>query len=64
MNDKTKKTTKADLFKMLSEAVRNTPGAIPIEPARNVQPELKSKPKRVAKANSVRTSLSRKQKHR
>jgi hypothetical protein len=65
MSDKATKTTKADLLKMLAEAVRNTTGATPIEPIRDVRPELKSKtesqPKRTAKAKSVRTSSSRKQ---
>jgi hypothetical protein len=58
------KATKTDLFRMLADAVRNTPGAIPIEPVRDAQPEPKSKkgsePKRVAKIKSIRASSSRK----
>jgi hypothetical protein len=66
MSDKTAKTTKADLLKMLAEAVLNTPGATQIEPVEEAPPEptrkRQSTPKRVAK--SVRASTSRKQRRR
>jgi hypothetical protein len=70
MSDKSAKATKADLFKMLAEAVRNTPGATPIEPIGDVQPAPAAKPKtrpapkRVAKKKNVRASSVRKQRRR
>jgi hypothetical protein len=68
MSDKGTKTTKADLLKMLTEAVRNTPGATPIEPVRDAQPELNRKtrpaPKRKAKTRKPRTTASRNQRRR
>jgi hypothetical protein len=39
MSEKPRQTTKNDLFKMLADAVRNTPGAVPIEPKVDAQPE-------------------------
>ena len=55
------KTTqeKAELLKMLAEAVRNTPGAVQVEPIRDTP--HKPKPKRVAKIKSVRASSGCKQ---
>jgi len=66
MNDKAARAAKADLFKMLAEAVRNTPGARPIESTGDVQPAstatLKTSegPKSVAKKKNVRESSGRK----
>ena len=68
--------TKADLHKMLAEAVRNTqpqPVSLPPEPARNdkpgpqrVSPPRNTRPtqKRTAKTKRVRASVSGKQKPR
>jgi len=64
MSEKTTKATKADLLRMLAEAVRNTPGATELEPIREAQPGLKRKgrtaPNRVAKNKRLRRSSSRK----
>jgi hypothetical protein len=57
MNRTTKE--KADLLKMLAEAVRNTPGAVQVGPTHDTTPERK--PKRVAKIKSVRVPSGRKQ---
>jgi hypothetical protein len=75
MSDKTK--TKAELFEMLAEAVRNTQPPLvrntQPEPARDAQPDPKHKTthpktrlgsKRTAKIKSVRASASRKQRRR
>jgi len=55
---------KADLLKMLAEAVLNTPGASRVEPFVDVEPELKRKsesaPKRVAKITRTRATSVRK----
>jgi hypothetical protein len=71
VNDKTKKS-KADLLKMLAEAVRNTqPQPIDTrqsEPIRDTQPKLKRKTrpvaKRTAKTENPRASASGKQRRR
>jgi hypothetical protein len=68
MKENTTKT-KAELFRMLAEAVRNTqpqPAAdAPPEPIRDAQPKLKRKmdrvQKRTVKTKSARASASRKQ---
>lgn len=56
------KTTKADLLKMLAEAVLNTPGATQL-PIRDAQPapEVKPKPvkKRPAKIKKPKASSNR-----
>jgi hypothetical protein len=63
MRDKTT-NTKADLLKMLAEAVLNTPGATPVE-IRDAQPELKrarrSAPKRTVKIKSGRRKVRRRE---
>jgi hypothetical protein len=68
MSDKTAKATKADLMKMLAEAVLNTPGATRLEPADTapIEPTRKkqSAPKRVTKTKIDRASSSRKQRRR
>jgi hypothetical protein len=62
MRDRTT-NTKAELLKMLADAVRNTPGATQIETIPDDQPELKrdksSAPKRTAKIKSVRRKRRR-----
>ena len=65
MSDKTiQKQTKADLRKMLAEAVLNTPGATQLEPFRDPPSEPKpnkgSASKRVAKTKRAPVSSSRK----
>jgi len=55
------KVTKADLLRMLADAVRNTPGAVPIEPDRDTRPEPS---RRVSKAKRATVSSSRKQNRR
>ena len=69
MSDRTTKT-KAELLKMLAEAVRNTQpqpmGPAHPEPIRDVRPKRKKAPvpKRTAKIKRARASASRKQRRR
>jgi len=71
MSDKTTKT-KADLLKMLAEAVRNTQpqpaSATQPEPTRDTQPELKRKTrpagKRTAKIKKARAPADRERRRR
>ena len=67
------KQTKAELLKMLAEAVRNTQPQPPIgatqpDPIRDAQPTLKHKtvpaPKRTTKAKNARTSAKRNDRRR
>jgi hypothetical protein len=64
------KKTKAELFEMLAEAVRNTQpqpiGATQPEPIRDAQPELKRKKatKGTPKTKKSRASAGRKQRRR
>ncbi len=65
MSDKTTpKQTKADLRKMLAEAVLNTPGATQLEPLRDPpsepKPNKQSASKRVARTKQAPASSSRK----
>ena len=66
MSDKSAKATKADLFKMLAEAVRNTPiePIADVQPAPAAKPKTRPAPKRVAKKKNVRASSVRKQRRR
>jgi hypothetical protein len=63
MNEKTTKNTKAELLKMLTDAVLNTPGSSRIEPVVDAptKPKRGSAPKRVAKIKGVRALSGRKQ---
>ena len=59
----TQKQTKADLRKMLADAVLNTPGATPLEPVRDApskpQPNQRSGMKRPGKTKRAGVSSSR-----
>jgi hypothetical protein len=68
MGDKTTQN-KADLLKMLAEAVLNTPGASRVEPVVDAPSELpmrksRSSPKRVEKIKGARAASVRKKGHR
>jgi hypothetical protein len=65
MTDKSTIKTKADLFKMLAEAVLNTPGATRIDSTVNAHPTNKPKAKPVKKGLAkVRSEASSGRKRR
>ena len=65
MTDKLTTKTKADLFKMLAEAVLNTPGATRVDPTKDAQPTIEPKAKPAKKGLAkVRSGASSSRKRR